>query len=376
MVICRFKPILISIVFLIPIIFAPFAFAGSYGMVEEGWDERIREGISKIADLKFEEGLIIFDEYIKAFPDNPGGYFYYAAGVQEKIQKMGDFSELKRFNKYAKKCQRLAKKRLRSNPRDSVARIFLGATDGYIGLLEARRRHLLRAFKNGIDTKKHLERAIAERQDIPETYFGLGMLYYFSSRKAEEEGGLVSWVIRKFITNGKDLRQEGIEMLKHVIDSDALSRDYARSAIMWIYLYEHDYIIAKSIARELAYEFTRDTLSRWVLGRVALVQGRCDEAKHWFEKIVEINTLLKTPKALHQEVPVAIKKAEVCSKTRDKKFMEAYALNEEILVWLKGDPKVTLEFQDEKNLIKFWKAESEWTRKKLNHLIKRSSRQP
>ncbi len=368
--------ILISIVFFIPILSAPPASPESYGMVEDGWEEHIRQSILKIADLEFEDGLTMLDEYIKVYPDNPGGYFYYAVGVQEKIQKLGDFSELKRFYKYAGKCQRLANKRLVKNPKDSVARLFLGATDGYIGLLEARRRNILRASKNAVEAKSRLERVLSERPDIPDTYFGLGMIYYFSSRKAQEEGGIISWVIKRFITHGKDMRREGIEMLDHAMESDAFSKDYAKSALMWIYLYEHDYERAKTMAIEIADEFDRDTLARWVLGRVALVQGRCGEAKQWFKKIVELNITLGAPDTLYLEVPVAIIKAEVCARTRDKQFRAAYALNEETLEWLNDDPKVTLEYQDEKNLIKFWKDESEWTKKKLEFLIKRNSRQP
>jgi len=86
--------------------------------------------------------------------------------------------------------------------------------------------------------------------------------------------------------------------------------------------------------------------------------------------------MLGAPDTLYLEVPVAIIKAEVCARARDKQFRAAYALNEETLEWLNDDPKVTLEYQDEKNLIKFWKDESEWTKKKLEFLIKRNSRQP
>lgn len=347
--------------------------AAFYGMIEDGWEKHVRAGIYRIANTDFEGGLSMLEEYINAFPRNPGGYFYYAAGVQEKIQKFNDLSELPRFYKYARKCQTYATLNIRKNPDDSVSRLFLGAIEGYMGMLEAKQRHLLRAFRHGVNAKSHLERVLIERPEVPDTYFGLGMLYYFSSRKGAEEGGLVDWIIRKFITHGRDMKDRGMLMLNHAVDHHALSEDYARSALMWIYLYEKEYDKAEQLGYQVVNSFQMDTNASWVLGRVALAEGRCGDAKFWLGRVVKINEELGLPNSDYKDVDMAIRKAELCRDMKEGDYEQAFELNEQVLGWLSDDPKITLEYQDEKNLISKWKEESEDIRRRLRFFTKRNS---
>ena len=371
MVVIRTISLAVAIVLAITTSHTGLARANSFGMVEDGWETHVRSAVLKIADTNFDEGLAMLDEYIAATPKSPSGYFYYAVGLQEQIQKLNDFSLMPRFSKYAKQCQRLARQALRKDKNDSVSRLFIAATDGYIGMLEARQRNLLSAFKNGIEARRGLERVMKERPDIPDTYFGLGMIYYFSSKKGAEEGGVVSWIIKKFITGGRDMHDEGIDMLRTAINQNALSADYAKSSLMWIYLYDHQYEQAEKLALEVAGKFEHDTLSRWVLGRVALVENRCDDAKEMFEKVESINAQLDLPGSDFPELPVAIKKAEVCTSMKEKDFVYAYKLNREVLSWLDSEPKITLEYQDEKNLLKSWHNESRKLNKSLTLLRNR-----
>lgn len=350
------------------IIFPGLASADHYGMVEDGWEDHIKAAIFKVADTDFEEGLSMFEEYIKAFPKEPGGYFFYAAGVQEKIQKYNDFSDMPRFSRYAKKCERLCRKKLQENPDDNVSRLFLGAINGYIGLLEAKQRKLVRAFWDGVEAKKYLERVALERPEIPDTYFGLGMLYYFASRKSEKEGMVVSWIIKKFITHGKNMRDEGVEYLKRSINGESLAKDYALSALMWIHLYERRYDEAERIARIMAERFTRDNISRWILARVALVRNNCLEAKGWLNDIVSINQRENIPMSRYPDVKIALKMADLCQNIKNRRWDIAVKLNEEVEEWLYDDPKAVIEYQDERNLISFWKEENLLIQRKLRFI--------
>ncbi|MGK7345922.1 MAG: hypothetical protein ACNS63_08960 [Candidatus Nitrospinota bacterium M3_3B_026] len=345
------------------------AVAAHYGLVEDGWEERIKTAIFKVADTDFEEGLSIVAEYIEAFPENPGGYFFYAAGVQEKIQKLNVPDEIGRFYEYAEKCEKLCERRLRKNPGDTAARFFLGGIHGYTGLLEAKRRRMVKAFLSGVESKKHLERVAAERPETPDTYFGLGMLYYFSSRKSEEGGRLLSWIIRKFITDGKNMKAEGVEMIKRSIIGGSLARDYALSSLMWIHLYEGQYEQAGQIARNMSRRFTRDTASRWVLGRVALEKRECAQARLWFEDILDIAARKGLPSSRYPDVTTAIDMADLCESMNSARWGEADRLIDSIRERLEGDPKIVIEYQDEKNLLKRWNSELERARRTVDLVL-------
>lgn len=344
--------------------------AGYHGMLAAGWEPLMREAIFRVADSRFEEGLAIIQRYIDAYPDDPAGYFFYAAGVQEKFQKRRDESELPRFFRYAEKCQSLAEERLRRDPDDTVARVYLGAADGYTGLVHARQRNLLRAFKNGVETKTRLEQARLENPEILDSWFGLGMLYYYASRKREEEGGLTGWVIEKFITGGKDMRLEAAAMIRRAYEGEALSSDYARAALMWIALFEGRYAEAEALALATSARFTNDLLSRWTLGRVALAQGRCVEAEEWFGKVDAMITRQALPRGEYRDVEMALNLARACHALATDRLADARRSNDEVRKWLAGDPKITLEYQDEKRLLAAWRKETGEMERRITALFK------
>lgn len=333
------------------------------GMVEKGWEDVILQGIAKVSNTDYEDGLKFFDEYIKAFPQNGEGYFYFAVALQEKIQKLNDLGELERFKKHSSTCKRIFEAKLDKNPDDTIARMYLGAMNGYIGLVEGRQRNLLQAFMRAVDAKSLLERAHRERPDIADTSFGLGMIYYFSSRKSSEVGGMTEWIITKFITNGRDMRNEAVEMITQAVDGNALSKDYARAAIMWIRLYEKNYSKAREMAQDISKRYPKDAGSRWVLGRVALVNRECSDGKARFGEALEILKKRGLPPARYQDVEMARSFATLCESIDHKEWEEAARLTRKIDDWLKNDPKVTLEYQDEKNLLEFWKRELDTARR-------------
>ncbi|MBI4666467.1 MAG: hypothetical protein HY751_08670 [Nitrospinae bacterium] len=337
-------------------------------MVAKGWEDRIRLAIVKISNTDFEDGLKIIDEYIKANPGRGDGYFYYAAGVQEKIQKLNDLSDLKRFSNHSNTGIEILERALAKNPNDTISRMYLGAMYGYMGLLEARQRNMLQAFMDAVEAKKNLERAMAERPDIPDIYFGLGMIYYFASRKSAEEGGMTAWVITKFITNGRDMRKEGVEMIRRAVEGKSLSEDYARAALMWISLYEKNYPRARDLGEYIAVKFPRDAGSRWVLGRVALVYKDCSTAQHNFSGAMDILKKRGVPDGNYRDVGVALQFAELCEGMERQQWEFSEKTLMRIDDWLKNDKKITLEYQDEKNLLSQWRKDVDVARKSMRFI--------
>ncbi len=356
----------ILILALFAFLFIPaISHADHFGLIEDGWEERIKLSLLKIANLDYENGLRIIDEYITDHPNNPGGYFFYAASIQEKVQKYNDPKDIKRFLTYANICVNLCLRRLDKNPEDIKASLFLGGIYGYMGLVKVRRRQMVRAFMDGVRARKRLEYVISKRPDIPDAYFGLGMLYYFSSRKAIEEGGAQGWLVRKLITHGKDLRKKGIEMTERAIHDGSLAKEYARSSLMWMRFYEKEYDRAKTLAVEISSRYPRDNTSTWLLGRVALIKGNCSDAKLWFGRTMEINKDIGIDKSRFQDVEMAIKMADACGEIERRRWDQADALADKIEAWLDDDPKIVIEYQDENYLISYWKEEIDRVKAKI-----------
>lgn len=335
------------------------------GMVEPGWEDHFRSAIFKIAETDFEDGLKMLDAYIAKFPRKPEGYFFYAAGVQEKIQKLNNLADLERFKKYAGECRKICKDNLAKKPGDTVSRMYLGAVNGYAGLLEARQRNLFRAFMDAVEAKGDLERAMAERPDLADVQFGLGMVYYFASRKGAEEGGAVAWVITKFITQGRDMRKEALEMIRRPVEAGTLSEDYARAALMWISLYEKKYDRARELAEYISKKFTRDAGSRWVKGRLAYLNGDYAEARRMFSESQEILRKRGVAMSRYKDLEIAIKFTEMRQSMDRRQWDGAEDIRRAIDDWLSGEPKISMEYQDEKNLLGYWRSEADNARKSM-----------
>ncbi len=329
--------------------------AAYHGMIHEGWGDKMSKGIANIANAQYDEGLVIFSEYIKAFPKDPAGYFFSAAAVKEKMQKDNDLGDLDTFFEYADKVKQVCQEMLLKNVNDTVAKVYLGGMYGYISMVEIKRGNLVSALFKAVDAKKNLEAAQKEDPDIPDTYFGLGMLYYFASLKSKKEGGFTGWIITNFITHGKDMMERGVELTQKAIDMGSVGSDFARGAIIWMRLYQKDFTRAKALAEKMAERFLRDTSSRWVLGRVALIDDDCSSARKWFEEIAAIIKKYSAPEAKYPDVDNALKMVRLCELVEEKKWSEVRALKKEVNRWLNGKPKVAIEYQEEENLIASWK---------------------
>ncbi|VAX25797.1 hypothetical protein MNBD_NITROSPINAE02-1828 [hydrothermal vent metagenome] len=348
---------LVSFALLLVLSLPQVSWAAYHGMIHDGWGDTMTKGIANIANAQYDEGLVIFGEYIKAFPKEPAGYFFSAAAVKERMQKNNDLGDLDTFFKFADKVMAVCKNMLLQDVGNTVAKVYLGGMYGYLSMVEVKRGNLVSALFKGVDAKKNLEAARKEDPDIPDTYFGLGMLYYFASLKSKKAGGFTGWIISNFITHGKDMSQKGVELTQRAIDMGSVGSDFARGALIWMRLYQKEFAKAKNLAEKMAERFLRDTSSRWVLGRVALIDDDCASARKWFEDIDTIIKKYSTPGTEYPDVDNALKMVRLCELVNEKRWSEVRALKKEINAWLDGKPKVAIEYQEKENLIASWRKQ-------------------
>ena len=110
------------------------------------------------------------------------------------------------------------------------ANLYLGASEGYIGIFEYGQGNLFAALINGFQADNHLEKALILNPKLVDAYFGLGMYRYGNSRL----GGLGNLIMQ----GGKDLRLVGMNHIEHAILNNAAARPLALKTLAWFYISE------------------------------------------------------------------------------------------------------------------------------------------
>ena len=110
------------------------------------------------------------------------------------------------------------------------ANLYLGASEGYIGIFEYGQGNLIVALVNGFQADNHLEKALILNPKLVDAYFGLGMYRYGNSRL----GGLGNLIMQ----GGKDLRLVGMNHIEHAILNGAAARPLALKTLAWFYISE------------------------------------------------------------------------------------------------------------------------------------------
>jgi tetratricopeptide (TPR) repeat protein len=304
---------------------------------------------------KFKEAEDLIREYIKNHPDRPDGYFFMAAIHAEHMNSYHDNSRFKAFNKYADLCVKKAKLLIKKNKNDPVGYFYIGGIAGYRGLIQAHGQQLVSAFRSAIKTKWNLEKALQLDPELYDTYFGLGTLYYFASKKHVEEGGIVGWIIKKFITKNRDMRQEAIAMLKKAIKKGQMTSTVAYSSLMWVMICEEEYETAYNMAREVVKKFPEDKHGYWVRARVEMINGNCRDALENFNKIIGIIKAQNLPVSRFNEVQTGLLLTETCLNVNNWERKKVTGTIKNIRRKLNNYKEIMLEYQNAKRVAEDWK---------------------
>lgn len=202
-----------------------------------------------------------------------------------------------------------------SPQQEAEAYFFLGAAEGYLGILEYGEGNYLSAFSNGFQADGHLEKAVRLNPNLADAYLGLGVYRYASSRV----GGLGN-LIMQF---GKDLRLVGIKHVERILQSQSLTMPLAFKTLIWFYISEQinprnadlppDHPLSVSSCKKRALDLIKEVESRYFknppdpefigskdLALMKAIQNILDgdykSSRDEFEKIARISRYLRDKK--------------------------------------------------------------------------------
>jgi len=167
--------------------------------------------------------------------------YFYMAGLNGELTHVLSFTSKFKVQKikddflyYSSKAKSLAESIL-DNPKLSKkdyadAYFFLGASEGYMALLEYGEGNLFSALIDGLSADNHLEDALELNPGHADAHVGLGIYRYGNTRL----GGLGNFIMQ----GGSDLRLVGLRHIETALEKEILSKPLAIKALMWFYISE------------------------------------------------------------------------------------------------------------------------------------------
>lgn len=329
-----------------------WANAGAHDLVVPSELANLRQGFEFVYNEQYPEAEKIFQEYISKYPDRPEGYFLMTGRYAEYMNAYHDRSAMAKFNEWARRTTQKAEAFTAKHPESPVGYFYLGNLHGYMGLLDAQQQNLVSAFLNAVKAKKSLEKALALDSTAHDAYFGLGSLYFYGSKKHVEEGGMVGWIVKKFITHNRDMRQEGIAMLQKAVANGGITADTAFSTLMWLMIIEERYDEALPMAVEMEHRWPRDKHGHWAQGRIYLLRGQCAEAARHFEGILDIVKQQSVPLDRFPELDIALELSSLCVESGALSHAGREERIKALKARLAGNPNIQLEYANSKGVVK------------------------
>ncbi|HVP07231.1 MAG TPA: tetratricopeptide repeat protein, partial [Candidatus Acidoferrum sp.] len=157
--------------------------------------------------------------------------------------------------------------------------LLIGHTKAYRSLYESRFGSFTSAVRQGLSAKKEYGKARLLDSSLYDVDAGLGSYHYWKSVKA----GFFRW-----IGLFRNDRNRGITELCRASESSLISRQSARSALIWVWLDAHQYDSAIAIAKEMLQKYPKGRAFLWPLAEAYFQKKDYNNAISIYTQIREL----------------------------------------------------------------------------------------
>ena len=236
-------------------------------------------GIDLVHQEKFDSALSEFDKIIKAFPEEPTGYFFSAATYQSIIDDYRSDKYKEKFNHFIELAIKKGKAKLKNKNPSASDYFYTGAALGYRGIFRAFHGDWWGAFWDGGKAKGMLEDALKLDSSLYDAYFGLGAYYYWRSVKSK-----ILWWLPFFGDN----RLKGIEYTKLSLQKGNISTVEGKYALVRIYAEEKDWQNVLAWYDSVKAVNPEDPFCLWLLGLAHINLKEFETAGQVFARLLRV----------------------------------------------------------------------------------------
>jgi hypothetical protein len=224
--------------------------------------DNIIAGIDLLNNNQFNQATLIFEDEIKAAPEEPSGYFYLAMVSWSRLTYgyWGD-KDVDEFNQRIDKTVAVARQKIKDGTADSWTYFYLGGALGFKGRVRLSEMNWVASFNLASEAIKALKTAQRMDPENKSVLLGLGMYDYYTSKLS----GFLKFLTYLFLYRGNT--EEGLRRLRTAADESTYSKSEAKSVLLHIYLFvEDDPSYALPLAVELANRYPLSHRNKYLQG--------------------------------------------------------------------------------------------------------------
>ena len=272
-------PTMKKLVFLIILLLVPaLSFAGFGPEIQADLETRGMEGQRMIFARDYSKAMEVFEKLIKEYPAHPIGYFGKMAVFEMKMLERTDFAFSKEFEETAKLGHKAMLKTRNRQPTDWDL-LVCGSLLGLEGFHKARRKEWWDAYSLGVKSRQTFKRIKKRNPKFYDADFGLGMYLYWRS---------VFTKTISFLRIFPDRRNEGISIIKQVVEKGKFARDLAEVNLGMMWMEEKQYNKSARIFGKYAELYPNNVLLHMYNGRSLLGARRYDESVEEFKRMIKL----------------------------------------------------------------------------------------
>jgi tetratricopeptide (TPR) repeat protein len=260
------------------ILFIYQSVSGQQSIAFSGVDTLVENAMELVYHEKYDEAICICENVIKTYPNNPLGYLG-RAGIYHILMlnyRTSFFDN--EFDSVSTLAIQIGAEAIKKNKQDASAYFVLGASYGFRGLNRIRKGKWFGAFRDGLRGISNIKKAHKLDKELYDTYYALGLFYYWKSAKAK---------VLTFLMMMKDERKKGIEYLRIVSEKGLFSKYEAQFALVEIYYYEYRYEEALIECLTLRDKFPHDPTWNYLMAKTLGKLNRWTEAMFYFRFLLD-----------------------------------------------------------------------------------------
>jgi TolA-binding protein len=248
--------------------------------------DRALKGQEAIFARDYPEAMRVFSELDREFPDSPAGSFGKMAVYEVRMLEREDTHLKSQFLKESKRGLKVVSQvQQKYNP--TIWDLFLaGSLLGLDGFFKARHEQWWDAYVQGGKSRQIFRRIKKIDPNFIDADFGLGMYLYWRSVFTRD-----LWFLRMF----PDRRKEGIAIVRNVAERGHFAKELARVNLAIMYFEEKEFNKAASILSDFTSRYPNNVILRRLYGKVLISQKRYDPAVTQFERMLQVEPVLKKP---------------------------------------------------------------------------------
>lgn len=221
-------------------------------------DKYVLDGTNLILLQQYSRADSVFRELAALYPSHPIGYLQQAGVIQARAMDYNEVPDRERLDSLLSIAKRYAEELIDSERDSPWGYYFLATAQGYESYARIYSGEYISGFLSARSSVSNFEDALARSPQLADAYPGIGMYYYWKSRRMK----FLAWT--PFI---QDQRTEGITLLEKAVQQARYGKYTAALALISIYNDADRHQEARALAEEVLKTYPSNRLFLWGLVR-------------------------------------------------------------------------------------------------------------